>query len=270
MYVLTSEQKEDALVKSLLSSDFSEETVAEWIATGAIDLAKSTQYGPDDHGEGAGDDVHEKRDKKQEEDEKKEKKEIEDEDEDADKDLEKGKGKKDCDMGGDNKPDIAKSLGLDAFYKSMSEEILGAVNTQNEEILKSIPAIVERTCEEYFNPVIDRIEKSMEGMKTAIELFGKQAPSFKTSGLSQAIIEKSIAEGGGIKDQVGKTSLSASRDRLVVRELILKSIQEEEDKTLAKSLNDNAMAYILDPIGGAIGEPVAQYLYEKKGVRLVK
>ena len=63
MYVLTSEQKEDALVKSLLSSDFSEETVAEWIATGAIDLAKSTQYGPDDHGEGAGDDVHEKRDK---------------------------------------------------------------------------------------------------------------------------------------------------------------------------------------------------------------
>ena len=29
MYVLTSEQKEDALVKSLLSSDFSEETVAE-------------------------------------------------------------------------------------------------------------------------------------------------------------------------------------------------------------------------------------------------
>ena len=107
-------------------------------------------------------------------------------------------------------------------------------------------------------------------MKTAIELFGKQAPSFKTSGLSQAIIEKSIAEGGGIKDQVGKTSLSASRDRLVVRELILKSIQEEEDKTLAKSLNDNAMAYILDPIGGAIGEPVAQYLYEKKGVRLVK
>lgn len=226
MYVLTSEQKEDALVKSLLSSDFSEETVAEWIATGAIDLAKSTQYGPDDHGEGAGDDVH--------------------------------------------KPDIAKSLGLDAFYKSMSEEILGAVNTQNEEILKSIPAIVERTCEAYFNPVIDRIEKSMEGMKTAIELFGKQAPSFKTSGLSQAIIEKSIAEGGGIKDQVGKTSLSASRDRLVVRELILKSIQEEEDKTLAKSLNDNAMAYILDPIGGAIGEPVAQYLYEKKGVRLVK
>lgn len=260
MYVLTSEQKEDALVKSLLSSDFSEETVAEWIATGAIDLAKSTQYGPDDHEEGAGDDVHEKREKKQEEDE----------DEDADKDLEKGKGKKDCDMGGDNKPDIAKSLGLDAFYKSMSEEILGAVNTQNEEILKSIPAIVERTCEAYFNPVIDRIEKSMEGMKTAIELFGKQAPSFKTSGLSQAIIEKSIAEGGGIKDQVGKTSLSASRDRLVVRELILKSIQEEEDKTLAKSLNDNAMAYILDPIGGAIGEPVAQYLYEKKGVRLVK
>lgn len=231
MYVLTSEQKEDALVKSLLSSDFSEETVAEWIATGAIDLAKSTQYGPDDHGEGAGGDVHES---------------------------------------GDNKPDIAKSLGLDAFYKSMSEEILGAVNTQNEEILKSIPAIVERTCEAYFNPVIDRIEKSMEGMKTAIELFGKQAPSFKTSGLSQAIIEKSIAEGGGIKDQVGKTSLSASRDRLVVRELILKSIQEEEDKTLAKSLNDNAMAYILDPIGGAIGEPVAQYLYEKKGVRLVK
>lgn len=270
MYVLTAEQKEDALVKSLLSSDFSEETVAEWIATGAIDLAKSTQYGPDDHGEGDGDGEHEKRDKEQEKDEKKVKKEVEDEDEDADKDLEKGKGKKDCDMGGDNKPDIAKSLGLDDFYKSMSEEILGAVNSQNEEILKSIPAIVQETCEAYFNPVIDRIEKSMSGMKTAIELFGKQAPAFKSSGLSQAIIEKSIGEGGGFKDESGKTALSVSRDRTVVRELILKSIQEEQDETLAKSLNENAMAYILDPLGGAVGEPVAKYLYEKKGVRLVK
>lgn len=61
-----------------------------------------------------------------------------------------------------------------------------------------------------------------------------------------------------------------SRDRTVVRELILKSIQEEQDETLAKSLNENAMAYILDPLGGAVGEPVAKYLYEKKGVRLVK
>lgn len=94
MYVLTAEQKEDALVKSLLSSDFAEETVAEWIATGAIDLAKSTQFGPDDHGEGDGDGNHEKRDKEQEEDEKKVKKEVEDEDKDADEDLEKVKARK--------------------------------------------------------------------------------------------------------------------------------------------------------------------------------
>lgn len=267
MYVLTDEQKEDTLVKSLLASDFKEQEIAQWIATGAIELAKSTQYGPDDHGEGDGDGEHEKRDKEEEKDEKKIKEEVEEEDE-----VEKGKGKKDCDMGASEKgtDQLAKSLGLDVFYKSMSDEILKSVQNSQDDFAKSIPAAVQQACESYFNPVVDRIEKSLSGMRDAISAFGSQAPSFKTAGLSHAIIEKSIAAGGGIKDEVGKTALSASRDRVVVRELILKSIQEEEDKAIAKSLNDNATAYILDPVCGEIGEPVAQYLYEKKGVRLVK
>lgn len=272
MYVLTEEQKEDSLVKSLVESGFSEETVAEWIAKGSIDLAKSTQYGPDDHGEGAGDDVDEKRDKKQEKDEKKEKKKIEEEDDDDEKDFEKGKGKKDCDMGGGDKKtdELAKSLGLDVFYKSLSDELLGAVNATNDEFAKSIPAIVEKTLEPALEAFADRIEKSISGMRMAIQAFGDAAPSFKTAGLSKAIIEKSIEHGGGVKDEEGHVALSASRDRAVVRELILKSIAEEPDKDIQKSLNDGAMAYVLDPVGGAIGENVAQYLYANKKVRLVK
>lgn len=261
---LTNEQKEDDLVKSLLASDFTEETIAGWIADGAITLEKSTQYGPDDHGEGAGDDVHEKRDRKQEEEEKKEKKEIEDKDKDVDEDLEKGKG---CgDDKGDKKDMLAKSLGLDEFYKSMESAILEKVGAQNNDIAKSLPGIVE----DCMVPFVDRIEKSLDGMRQAITAFGNSAPSFKTAGLSKAVIEKSIEMGGGAKDENDKLALSITRDRDVVKAIIMKSIDEEKDETLQKSLRDNSTTWILDPIGGLIGEPVAQYLYNNKNVRLVK
>ena len=92
----------------------------------------------------------------------------------------------------------------------------------------------------------------------------------KSAGLSKAIIEKSIEQGGGAKDEDNKTVLSISRDRAVVRELIAKSIDEEADPEIQKSLRDNTTAYLLDPIGGDIGKDAALYMYNKKNVRLVK
>lgn len=107
-------------------------------------------------------------------------------------------------------------------------------------------------------------------MRQAIIAFGNSAPEFKSAGLSKAIIEKSIEQGGGAKDEDNKTVLSISRDRAVVRELIAKSIDEEADPEIQKSLRDNTTAYLLDPIGGGIGKDAALYMYNKKNVRLVK
>lgn len=258
MVQLTDEQKNDNLVKSLLGSGFTEEVIAGWIESGSIKLEKSVQSGPDDHGEGDGDGNHEKKEKDKDKKDP-DKKEGEGDD---DSDLEKGNG---CGDGDKKKDDIAKSLS-DDIIKSIEDSLFGKFNQSQDDLLKSIPAIVEKALE----PITDKIEKSLDGMRQAIIAFGNSAPEFKSAGLSKAIIEKSIEQGGGAKDEDNKTVLSISRDRAVVRELIAKSIDEEADPEIQKSLRDNTTAYLLDPIGGDIGKDAALYMYNKKNVRLVK
>lgn len=258
MVQLTDEQKNDDLVKLLLGSGFTEEVIAGWIESGSIKLEKSVQSGPDDHGEGDGDGNHEKKEKDKDKKDP-DKKEGEGDD---DSDLEKGNG---CGDGDKKKDDIAKSLS-DDIIKSIEDSLFGKFNQSQDDLLKSIPAIVEKALE----PITDKIEKSLDGMRQAIIAFGNSAPEFKSAGLSKAIIEKSIEQGGGAKDEDNKTVLSISRDRAVVRELIAKSIDEEADPEIQKSLRDNTTAYLLDPIGGDIGKDAALYMYNKKNVRLVK
>lgn len=258
MVQLTDEQKNDDLVKSLLGSGFTEEVIAGWIESGSIKLEKSVQSGPDDHGEGDGDGNHKKKEKDKDKKDP-DKKEGEGDD---DSDLEKGNG---CGDGDKKKDDIAKSLS-DDIIKSIEDSLFGKFNQSQDDLLKSIPAIVEKALE----PITDKIEKSLDGMRQAIIAFGNSAPEFKSAGLSKAIIEKSIEQGGGAKDEDNKTVLSISRDRAVVRELIAKSIDEEADPEIQKSLRDNTTAYLLDPIGGDIGKDAALYMYNKKNVRLVK
>ena len=202
--------------------------IAGWIESGSIKLEKSVQSGPDDHGEGDGDGNHEKKEKD------KDKKEGEGDD---DSDLEKGNG---CGDGDKKKDDIAKSLS-DDIIKSIEDSLFGKFNQSQDDLLKSIPAIVEKALE----PITDKIEKSLDGMRQAIIAFGNSAPEFKSAGLSKAIIEKSIEQGGGAKDEDNKTVLSISRDRAVVRELIAKSIDEEADPEIQKSLRDNTTALFI-------------------------
>lgn len=258
MVQLTDEQKNDDLVKSLLDSGFTEEVIAGWIESGSIKLEKSVQSGPDDHGEGDGDGNHEKKEKDKDKEDPDKKKEEDDDD----PDLEKGNG---CGDGDKKKDDIAKSLSAD-IIKSIEDGLLGKFNQSQDDLIKSIPAIVEKALE----PITDKIEKSLDGMRQAIIAFGNSAPEFKSAGLSKAIIEKSIEQGGGAKDEDDKTVLSISRDRSVVRELIAKSIEEESDPKIQKSLRENTTAYLLDPICGDIGKDAALYMYNKKNVRLVK
>lgn len=260
MVQLTDEQKNDDLVKSLLGSGFTEEVIAGWIESGSIKLEKSVQSGPDDHGEGDGDGNHEKKEKDKDKDKKDPDKKKEEDDDDPD--LEKGNG---CGDGDKKKDDIAKSLSTD-IIKSIEDGLLGKFNQSQDDLLKSIPAIVEKALE----PITDKIEKSLDSMRQAIIAFGNSAPEFKSAGLSKAIIEKSIEQGGGAKDEDNKTVLSISRDRSVVRELIAKSIEEESDPEIQKSLRENTTAYLLDPICGDIGKDAALYMYNKKNVRLVK
>lgn len=251
--LLTKEQKNDELVKSLLEGGFSEDVIAGWINSGAVTIEKSVPEGDDDE------DIDDDDDKKPEGDD-----DDKDGDDDTDDDVKKSDDDEDGDDGEDTEK-VEKSL-ISKIVKSISNDFASKMEVRNNDILKSLPNEIEKALE----PVIDRIEKSLDAVRNAVSAFGNQVPSFKGADLSRAIIEKSIENGGGVKDNLGKTALSVSRDRIVVRELIQKSINEEKDENIRKSLIENSEAYILDPICGQVGEPVARYLFDNKNVRLVK
>lgn len=250
MVKLTDEQKNDELVKSLLDSGFSEDLIADWIASGAIELSKSVDPDDDDDDDDDDDPDNPAGDGG-------------DHDGDGDgdgkeKEVEKGcTGKKKS----EDTEDLAKSLSSE-LMKSLDEKIHEEVGASSQEILKSLPSAIE----EALRPFTEKIEKSLDGFRKAIELFGNQAPSFKSAGVNLPYLEKSV---GVQKDADDKTILSVSRNREVVRAIISKSIEEEKDETIKKSLIDNTNAYILDPVEGAIGESAARYLYDKKNIRLV-
>lgn len=248
MLRLTENQKNDELVKSLLDSGFSEETIAGWINSGDITLKSEDPEGDVDENEP--DDVSDdpEGDGDPEEGDEDDKKKSEG----CDGDGKKGEG-------ADPEPPIAKSFDSEELMKSLS-----SVLDERDDLLKSMVA-------DSFKDVlvkVDGLAKSIDSLVAKIDAIGNQAPAFKSAGLNRAILEKSI--GGGVKDDNDKTVLSVSRDRAVVRALIEKAIDEEKDEAIQKSLRDETLNYLIDPVGGAIGETAARYMYNNKNVRLVK
>jgi hypothetical protein len=250
MLELTENQKKDELVKSLLDSGFSEETIAGWINSGDITLKSEeaegdggegdeSQNDPDNGSEGDGGEQEPDRDEKKKS-------------EGCDGDGKEGEG-------ADPEPPIAKSLDKDELMKSLS-----SVLDERDDVLKSMVADSVKDV----LAKVDTLMKSVDGLAAKIDAIGDQAPAFKSAGLNRAVLEKSI--GGGAKDDNDKTILSVSRDRMVVRALIEKAIEEEKDEAIQKSLRDETLNYLIDPIGGAIGETAARYMYNNKNVRLVK
>lgn len=247
--MLTKKQKDNELVKSLLDGGFDEETIATWIEKGDLILEKSEE-GDEDPDEGS----------KKDPDEGNEgsggsEKDPDNKDDDPDDGDDEKKG---CGSGEDMKKSLD-GFKLD-LVKSIHEEVGNQMEGVSEEILKSIGGIIENKLE----GIINRFENKLEDITKAI---GNQTPHFKGAGLSRAVIEKS---NGFERDENDKVVLSVSRDREAVRTLISKSIEEEKDATLHKSLVDGTREYLIDPLYGEINRDAAQYMYDKKGVRLVK
>ena len=249
MLKLTENQKNDELVKSLLDSGFSEETIAGWINSGDITLKSE---GSESDGDGKKPDDVPSDPEGKEGDPEEGAKDGKKKSEGCDGDGKEGEG-------ADPEPPLAKSFDSEELMKS-----LNSVLDERDGLLKSMVA-------DSFKDVIAKVDglvKSIDGLVAKIDAIGDQAPAFKSAGLNRAVLEKSI--GGGVKDDNDKTVLSVSRDRTVVRALIEKAIDEEKDEAIQKSLRDETLNYLIDPIGGAIGETAARYMYNNKNVRLVK
>ena len=253
--MLTKEERNNELVKSLLDSGFDEDVIKSWIDSGELQIEKSESDPDDEEEEGKEPDNEsgeERRDPESDPDE-----EEGDEEEEEEEDSTKSRGKKGCGKG-----DIEKSL--DEVRSDIVKSIQTEVETQFDTFSETIQKSIEDAVEAKVSGVLDKIEKSLDSM---VRILGNQVPGFKGAGLSRAVIEKSL---GGGKDDENKVVMRVSRDREAVRELISKSIAEETDATLHKSLVDGTREYLIDPLFGEITREAAQYMFDKKGVRLVK
>lgn len=243
--MLTKEERNNELVKSLLEGGFDEDVIKSWIDSGELQIEKSESDPDPEEGE-------EKKDPDNEGGEENRDPDPEEGEEDDNKKPKKGCGK----------GDIEKSL--DEVQADIVKSIQAEVENQFEAFSDSIQKSIEGMISDKVSAVLDKIEKSIDSM---VRIMGNQVPGFKGAGLSRAVIEKSL---GGGKDEDNKVVMSVSRDREAVRELISKSIAEETDATLHKSLVDGTREYLIDPLFGEINREAAQYMYDKKGVRLVK
>ena len=231
------EYANNATVKLLLSSGFSEDYIMKGIENGEIDLKKSKSTEEMDRSEKF-EKENEKNDEKHIKDLEKDKKEDEKDEKDLsrDKKAHEEKEKKD-DMEKGITPDLMKSFG-----QNLASELLSGLSV----LFKGMNARMDAT---------DEVLKSMS----------KQAPEFRSEGLSNvSVLEKSI---DSMKGEDGKIELSITRQRPAVKAILEKSL---EDPEILKSYGEDAVGYLMCPEADTIGKGIAQYLFDKKNIKLTK
>ena len=136
---------------------------------------------------------------------------------------------------------------LKSLFENLSTSISGAVSEKNEELIKAINDLREENTE----------------LKKSIEVIGSQYPGMKSVN-KHSFIEK--AEKG--EDEDGRKVFSVSKQKNMVLGVLNDAIDTEENNHIKKSLEDNLVGY--NAGGAPISEDIAKYLYDNKGVRLVK
>ena len=140
---------------------------------------------------------------------------------------------------------------------------------KEEEIEKSDNSDLIKSFEDRFTQV-DELQKSISGltemlsnMNAKIEKIGNEAPEPKSVRQVQY-----FEKGETLKDEEDRTILSVAKDREQIGEIMLKSMSEEKDDLMKGQLESDLM----NVIGGNSlpTENVCKYLYENKGIRIVK
>ena len=120
---------------------------------------------------------------------------------------------------------------------------------------------------ENFQKSIDKFQETVDGINDKLDKMSGVTPMFRSEGLNNmTAIQKSFEER---KDEAGKYEVNVVKDRPMAVKLIEKSL-EEAPEAIAKSLESDALAYLINPDAETVGENLARYMYEKNGVKFVK
>lgn len=135
-----------------------------------------------------------------------------------------------------------------------------------EDIMKSLGSVFAPLMEN-FQKSIDKFQETVDGINDKLDKMSGVTPMFRSEGLNNmTAIQKSFEER---KDEAGKYEVNVVKDRPMAVKLIEKSL-EEAPEDIAKSLESDALAYLINPDAETVGENLARYMYEKNGVKFVK
>lgn len=138
--------------------------------------------------------------------------------------------------------------------------------SDKEDIMKSLGSVFAPLMEN-FQKSIDKFQETVDGINDKLDKMSGVIPMFRSEGLNNmTAIQKSFEER---KDEADKYEVNVVKDRPMAVKLIEKSL-EEAPESIAKSLESDALAYLINPDAETVGENLARYMYEKNGVKFVK
>ena len=111
------------------------------------------------------------------------------------------------------------------------------------------------------------LQKSIEGLKEEVSSLKNQTPTFRSEGLNNlSAIQKSMSLE---KDEEGRTEINIITQRAIASQAISKALDGVKDDAIKKSLESDALAFMMNPEAEMVGEDLARYMYGK-GIKFVK
>lgn len=175
---------------------------------------------------------------------------------------------------GDHESETKEEKDINKLEKEDEKNTAEDKNAEGEKMEKSNAENIMKSVGSVFAPLMENFQKSMEkfqetvdGISEKLDKMSGVTPMFRSEGLSNmTAIQKSFEER---KDEAGKYEVNVVKDRPMAVKLIEKSL-EEAPEDIAKSLESDALAYLINPDAETVGENLARYMYEKNGVKFVK
>lgn len=175
---------------------------------------------------------------------------------------------------GDHESETKEEKDINKLEKEDEKNTAEDKNAESEKVEKSNAEDIMKSVGSVFAPLMENFQKSMEkfqetvdGISEKLDKMSGVTPMFRSEGLNNmTAIQKSFEER---KDEAGKYEVNVVKDRPMAVKLIEKSL-EEAPEDIAKSLESDALAYLINPDAETVGENLARYMYEKNGVKFVK
>lgn len=138
---------------------------------------------------------------------------------------------------------------------------------KDDKMEKAMAADILKSVGSVFAPFMEGMQKSLDALSDKLDKISGVTPQFRSEGLNNmTAIQKSMESK---MDEAGKYEVNIVKERPMAAKLIEKSL-ENAPENIAKSLESEALAFLINPDADMVGETLARYMYEKNGVKFVK